>query len=205
MCTECKRKKERKPKLSLSPGENPEFFTRAETPPAGRQWISSEAGPSPPRAPPRRTGLHTARLFRGKQEKERTPKLSLSPGENPEFFTRAETPPAGRQWISSEAGPSPPRAPPRRTGLHTARLFRGKQEKERTPKLSLSPAKTRSFSPGRDAARRAAMDLIRGGPFAPSGSPAAHGSAHGAAVPGQTRKGEKAKAFSPYTGSGQIT
>ena len=45
-------KKERKPKLSLSPGENPEFFTRAETPPAGRQWISSEAGPSPPRAPP---------------------------------------------------------------------------------------------------------------------------------------------------------
>ena len=100
----------------------------------------------PPRAPPRRTGLRTARLFRGKQEKERKPKLSLSPGENPEFFTRAETPPAGRQWISSEAGPSPP-----------------------------------------------------------SGSPAAHGSAHGAAVPGQTRKGEKAKAFSPYTGSGQIT
>lgn len=30
-------KKERKLKLSLSPGENPEFFTRAETPPAGRQ------------------------------------------------------------------------------------------------------------------------------------------------------------------------
>ena len=126
MCTEYERKKETKPKLSLSPGENPEFFTRAETPPAGRQWISSEAGPSPPRAPPRRTGLHTARLFRGKQEKERKPKLSLSPGENPEFFTRAETPPAGRQWISSEADPSPPRAPTLRTGLHTARLFRGK-------------------------------------------------------------------------------
>ena len=30
-------KKERKLKLSLSPGENPEVFTRAETPPAGRQ------------------------------------------------------------------------------------------------------------------------------------------------------------------------
>ena len=30
-----------------------------------------------------------------------------------------------------------------------------------------------------------------------AGSPAAHGSAHGAAVPGQTRKGEKACAFSP--------
>ena len=75
MCTEYERKKERKRTLSLSPGENPEFFTRAETPPAGRQWISSEAGPSLPRAPTLRTGLHTARLFRGKQEKERKPKV----------------------------------------------------------------------------------------------------------------------------------
>lgn len=62
--------------------------------------------------------------------------LSLSPGENPEIFTRAETPPARpppdrRQQIASEAGP-----------------------------------------------------------FAPSGSPAAHGAAHSAAVPGHEKRRE---------------
>ena len=49
------------------------------------------------------------------------------------------------------------------------------------------------------------MNEILANAQTPSGSNAAHGSAHGAAVPGQIRKGEKAKAFSPYTGSGQIT
>ena len=78
---------------------------------------------------------------------------------------------------------------------HSKAILRQAKRRESQSFLSAG-RKPGVFHPGRDAARQAAMDLIRGGPFAPSGSPAAHGSAHGAAVPGQTRKGEKAEAFS---------
>ena len=59
--------------------------------------------------------------------------------------------------------------------------------------LSLGPGE--NIRPARDAARpaaagQAAADRIRGGPFAPSGSPAAHGAAHSAAVPGHEKRRE---------------
>ncbi len=128
--------KERKPSLSLSPGENPEFFTRAETPPAGRQWISSEAGPSP-LGLPRGAQVCTRRGCSGANKKRRESQSFLSARAKTRSFSPGPRPARRAAMDLIRGGPSPPWAPPRRTGLHTARLFRGKQEKERKRKLSL--------------------------------------------------------------------
>ena len=199
-------KKGEKAKAFSQPGRKPGVFHSGRDAARRAAMDLIRGGPfAPSGSPAAHRSAHGAAVP-GQTRKGENAKAFSQPGRKPGVFHSGRDAARRAAMDLIRGGPfAPSGSPAAHRSAHGAAVPGQTRKGENAKAFSQPGRKPGVFHSGRDAARRAAMDLIRGGPFAPSGSPAAHRSAHGAAVPGQTRKGEKAKAFSPYTGSGQIT